>query len=158
VNAVYGIRASRPPGARECYIADNVLQGITSWVADAMGANGKNIGEGIQVTGPGNVICFNRVTAFRDCISTMEDRGTSDQFCIDICVSAVPREGKSLEATLPVAAVPPQSFRLGCIAVTTTTPSGLLRRRLQETSASNGLQASKNCASARMKGTLSRST
>jgi hypothetical protein len=84
VNAVYGIRATRPPGARECYIADNVLQGITPWVPEAMGANGKNIGEGIQVTGPGNVICFNRVTAFRDCISTMEDRGTSDQFCIDI--------------------------------------------------------------------------
>ena len=84
VNAVYGIRASRPPGARECYIADNVLQGITPWIPEAMGANGKNIGEGIQVTGPGNVICFNRVTAFRDCISTMEDRGTSDQFCIDI--------------------------------------------------------------------------
>ncbi len=84
MNAVYGIRASRPPGARECYIADNVLQGITPWVPEAMGANGKNIGEGIQVTGPGNVICFNRVTAFRDCISTMEDRGTSDQFCIDI--------------------------------------------------------------------------
>jgi hypothetical protein len=84
VNAVYGIRASRPPGARECYIADNVLQGITPWVPEAMGAYGKNIGEGIQVTGPGNVICFNRVTGFRDCISTMEDRGTSDQFCIDI--------------------------------------------------------------------------
>jgi hypothetical protein len=54
VNAVYGIRAIRPPGARECYIADNVLRGITPWVPDAMGANGKNIGEGIQVTGPGN--------------------------------------------------------------------------------------------------------
>jgi Right handed beta helix region len=84
INAVYGIRASRPPGAADCYIADNVLQGITPWVPEAMGANGKNIGEGIQVTGPGNVICFNRVTAFRDCISTMEDRGTSDQLCIDI--------------------------------------------------------------------------
>jgi Right handed beta helix region len=84
VNAVYGIRASRPPGARLCYIADNVVQGITPWIPVAMGANGKNIGEGIQVTGPGNVIGFNRVTGFRDCISTMEDRGVSDQFCIDI--------------------------------------------------------------------------
>jgi hypothetical protein len=84
VNAVYGIRASRPPGARECYIADNIVRGITPWIPVAMGANGKNIGEGIQVTGPGNVIGFNRVTGFRDCISTMEDRGVSDQFCIDI--------------------------------------------------------------------------
>src|SRR5262249_32323687 len=57
---------------------------ITPWIPAAMGANGKNIGEGIQMTGPGNVICFNRLTAFRDCISTMEDRGTGDQFCIDI--------------------------------------------------------------------------
>jgi hypothetical protein len=84
VNAVYGIRASRPPGARECYIADNIVQGITPWIPVAMGANGKNIGEGIQLTGPGNVIGFNRVSGFRDCISTMEDRGVSDQFCIDI--------------------------------------------------------------------------
>jgi hypothetical protein len=49
-----------------------------------MGANGKNIGEGIQLTGPGNVICFNRVTGFRDCISTMEDMGVSEQVSIDI--------------------------------------------------------------------------
>jgi Right handed beta helix region len=84
ISSVYGIRASRPPGARDCYIADNVARGITPWLPEAMGANGKNIGEGIQVTGPGNVICFNRVTGFRDCISTMEDRGTCDQFCIDI--------------------------------------------------------------------------
>ncbi len=49
-----------------------------------MGANGDNIGEGIQMTGPGNVICFNRVTGFRDCISTMEEEQVTDQFCIDI--------------------------------------------------------------------------
>jgi hypothetical protein len=49
-----------------------------------MGCNGDNIGEGIQMTGPGNVICYNRVTGFRDCISTMEDDGTVNQTCIDI--------------------------------------------------------------------------
>ena len=43
-----------------------------------MGANGKNIGEGIEMTGPGNVIEFNRVTGFRDCISTMEDRHVAE--------------------------------------------------------------------------------
>ena len=53
-------------------------------LAEAMGANGKNEGEGIQITGPGNVICYNRVSGFRDCISTMEDRGVHDQVCIDI--------------------------------------------------------------------------
>lgn len=84
VTAIYGIRASPAPGARECYIADNVVRGTTPWAPVAMGANGENIGEGIQVTGPGNVIAFNRVSGFRDCISTMEERGASDQFCIDI--------------------------------------------------------------------------
>jgi hypothetical protein len=84
VNATYGIRASSAPGAKSCYIADNVLRGITPWRPEAMGANGDNIGEGIQLTGPANVICFNRVTGFRDCISTMEETPVTDQFCIDI--------------------------------------------------------------------------
>jgi hypothetical protein len=84
IDAVFGVRASRPPGARNCYIADNVIQGITPWTSEAMGANGKNIGEGIQMTGPGNVICFNRVSGFRDCISTMESQSASNQIGIDI--------------------------------------------------------------------------
>jgi hypothetical protein len=84
VNATYGVRASAAPGAMGCYIADNVLQGNTPWRPEAMGANGDNIGEGVQMTGPANVICFNRVTGFRDCISTMEERSVTDQFCIDI--------------------------------------------------------------------------
>ena len=79
-----GIAATRPPGARNCYIADNVVTGSTPWTNEAMGAGGKNLGEGIEMTGPGNVICYNRVTGFRDCISTMEDRGTGEQVCIDI--------------------------------------------------------------------------
>ena len=49
-----------------------------------MGAHGDNIGEGIQMTGPGNVICYNKVTGFRDCISTMEDQHAVEQICIDI--------------------------------------------------------------------------
>lgn len=84
VNAVYGIRAASAPGAKNCYIADNVVRGVTPWRPEAMGANGDNIGEGIQLTGPGNVVCFNRVTGFRDCISTMEDQQVTDQSCIDI--------------------------------------------------------------------------
>jgi hypothetical protein len=84
IDAVYGVRASSPPGCTNCYIADNVIEGTTPWTPEAMGANGKNIGEGVQMTGPGNVIAFNRVTGFRDCISTMEDRGVHEQISIDI--------------------------------------------------------------------------
>ncbi|MCK5208390.1 MAG: hypothetical protein KAQ79_10230, partial [Cyclobacteriaceae bacterium] len=54
------------------------------WSNETMGAHGDNIGEGIQMTGPGNVICYNKVTGFRDCISTMEDQHAVEQICIDI--------------------------------------------------------------------------
>jgi hypothetical protein len=84
IHAVYGIRGSSSPGARNCHIADNVVTGVTPWRPEAMGANGDNVGEGIQMTGPGHVICYNRVTGFRDCISTMEDAQARDQYCIDI--------------------------------------------------------------------------
>ena len=83
INAVYGIVAYKP-GAQNCYICDNTLTGICEWTNEAMGAHGANIGEGIEMTGPGNVICYNRVTGFRDCISTMEDQHVVDQTCIDI--------------------------------------------------------------------------
>ncbi len=83
INAVYGIVAYLP-GARNCYISDNVITGTSVWSNKAMGAHGDNIGEGIQMTGPGNVICYNKVTGFRDCISTMEDQHATEQICIDI--------------------------------------------------------------------------
>ncbi len=83
VNAVYGIVAHWP-GASNCYISNNVITGICEWTIEAMGAHGKNIGEGIEMTGPGNVICYNRVTGFRDCISTMEDQHVVNQICCDI--------------------------------------------------------------------------
>lgn len=83
VNSVYGIVAYKP-GATNCYISDNVVTGKCVWTSEAMGSNGDNIGEGIEMTGPGNVICYNRVTGFRDCISTMEDQHVVNQTCIDI--------------------------------------------------------------------------
>ncbi len=83
VNAVYGITAYLP-GATNCYISDNDVTGTCEWTNEAMGAHGANIGEGIEMTGPGNVICYNRVKAFRDCISTMEDEHVYNQTCIDI--------------------------------------------------------------------------
>ena len=83
INAVYGIVAYKP-GAINCYISDNVITGTSQWTNRAMGAHGDNIGEGIEMTGPGNVICYNRVSGFRDCISTMEESHTVNQTSIDI--------------------------------------------------------------------------
>jgi len=89
VNAKYGIIAKSPPGCRNCYIADNVVTYVMPWVRLGMGAGMRSggaacVGEGIQITGPGNVICYNRVKGYRDCISTMEDLHVYSQVCIDI--------------------------------------------------------------------------
>lgn len=84
IRATYGVRASSPPGTKNSYIADNTIEGPTPWINSAMGANGENVGEGIQITGPGNVIAYNRVTGFRDCISFMEDTGVHEQIAIDV--------------------------------------------------------------------------
>ncbi|HUQ01638.1 MAG TPA: chondroitinase-B domain-containing protein [Kofleriaceae bacterium] len=70
--------------AEDCYIADNVVTGATVWNEAALGASGANIGEGIEVTGPGHVIEHNRVRGFRDCVSLIEDAGAVDQYAIDI--------------------------------------------------------------------------
>ena len=89
VNAKYGIVAKRPPGVKNSYIADNTVRFIMPWKAERMGhvtpeGVAANRGEGIQITGPGNVIAYNRVSGFRDCISTMEDAGAHEQISIDI--------------------------------------------------------------------------
>ena len=83
IHAVYGIVAYLP-GATNCFFSDNEITGVCEWTNEAMGAHGKNIGEGIEITGPGNVVCYNKVTGFRDCISTMEDQNAVNQICIDI--------------------------------------------------------------------------
>lgn len=89
VNAKYGIVAKRKPGCTNCYIADNVVTYVMPWAPEGMGASSPwggagNVGEGIEITGSGNVICYNRVKGYRDCISTMEDRNTHEQISIDI--------------------------------------------------------------------------
>jgi len=66
------------------YIADNVVLGTTDWSESSVGSSGDNHGEGIQFTGPGNVICHNFVRGFRDAISTMEDGEAHNQVSIDI--------------------------------------------------------------------------
>jgi hypothetical protein len=70
--------------SEDLYIADNVVTGATAWTEVALGASGANVGEGIEVTGPGHVIEHNRVSGFRDCISLLEDGGAIDQHSIDI--------------------------------------------------------------------------
>ena len=89
VNAKYGIIAKSSPGAKNCYIADNVVTYVMPWIGLGMGCcldygGAACVGEGIQITGPGNVICYNRVKGYRDCISFMEDLPVYDQRCIDV--------------------------------------------------------------------------
>lgn len=78
------------------YIADNVVEGATVWAETSLGVDGDNIGEGIEVTGPGHVIEHNRVSGFRDCISFIEDDGAVDQHSIDVLyndLSVCPDDG-----------------------------------------------------------------
>lgn len=71
-------------GTSDGYFADNTIVGPTVWREAALGASGDNLGEGIAVTGPGNVIAHNRVEGFRDCVSLLEDSGANEQVSIDI--------------------------------------------------------------------------
>ena len=66
------------------YIADNDVVGATVWAEASLGVDGANVGEGIEVTGPGHVIEHNHVRGFRDCVSLIEDAGAIEQVAIDI--------------------------------------------------------------------------
>jgi hypothetical protein len=83
IKAQFGIKAYKPGMTNAC-IEDNNIMGIREWKPEIMGAGGDNDGEGIQFTGSGNVIRYNRVVGFRDCISHMEDDGAGPQMCNDI--------------------------------------------------------------------------
>ncbi|MHC4116947.1 MAG: right-handed parallel beta-helix repeat-containing protein [Planctomycetota bacterium] len=80
----YNVETVRRAKCMNCYIADNEVIGITPWKRPTIGAKGKNMGEGIEIAGAGNVICHNRVTGFRDNISFMEGVFAVDQHCNDI--------------------------------------------------------------------------
>ncbi len=82
IRSQFGIKAYKPGMTNGC-IEDNVITGIRKWDATIMGANGDNEGEGIAITGSGNVVRFNRVSGFRDCLSHMEDSGAVTQMCND---------------------------------------------------------------------------
>ncbi|WP_119156374.1 right-handed parallel beta-helix repeat-containing protein [Caldimonas tepidiphila] len=70
--------------SENAYIADNTVIGPTEWAESALGVDGRNRGEGIQLTGPGHVVMHNRVKGFRDGISLMEGGEAVDQYSIDI--------------------------------------------------------------------------
>jgi len=71
-------------GVINAYITDNVVIGPTGWANSTVGASGNNLGEGIQLTGPGNIIAYNYVKGFRDAISTLEGSSAVNQVSIDI--------------------------------------------------------------------------
>jgi hypothetical protein len=83
IDASYGIVAYLP-GATNCYISDNIVTGKSIWSVETLYKDSLNQGEGIQITGAGNVICYNKVTNYRDCISLMEDEHAARQVCNDI--------------------------------------------------------------------------
>jgi hypothetical protein len=83
IRSQFGIKAYLPGMMNAC-IEDCSIMGIRSWDPAIMGAGGDNDGEGIQFTGSGNVIRYNRVQGFRDCISHMEDGSAGLQACNDI--------------------------------------------------------------------------
>ncbi|MFZ5442482.1 MAG: DUF4215 domain-containing protein [Myxococcota bacterium] len=66
-------------------VVDNVVTGATTWADASLGVSGNNVGEGIELSGPGHVICWNQVSGFRDAISTLEDSEAVNQQSIDIC-------------------------------------------------------------------------
>jgi len=83
IDASYGIVAYLP-GATNCYISDNVVKGKSVWSVETLYNDSLNEGEGIQITGAGNVISYNKVSNFRDCISFMEDQHAVPQLCNDV--------------------------------------------------------------------------
>lgn len=72
-------------GTQDSYFADNQILGpTTSWADPNVGADGDNLGEGIQFSGAGNVVEHNYVKGFRDCLSFMEDDEAIDQRSNDL--------------------------------------------------------------------------
>ena len=77
IEAICGVLAQK---SKNNYIADNVLQGAYPWEDPLMGAAGKTSGNGVKFDGPGNVVCFNTVTGYRDCLSHIDN----DLVCDDM--------------------------------------------------------------------------
>jgi len=70
-------------GSTSSVIAYNTITGPTAWAPTSLGVDGDNLGEGVDITGPGNVVAFNRVSGFRDCLSLLESDEAIDQTSVD---------------------------------------------------------------------------
>lgn len=67
------------------YIADNEVYGPCTFTNAQLSVTGCNAGEGILITGPGNVVCHNFVKGFRDNLTHMEADEGYDQQSNDFC-------------------------------------------------------------------------
>jgi hypothetical protein len=70
-------------GLTSSVIMNNVITGSTLWRESSLGVDGDNVGEGVQITGAGNVVAYNRVSGFRDCLSLLEDDEAVNQVSDD---------------------------------------------------------------------------
>jgi hypothetical protein len=75
----YGINAARDTSgiAQDHFIADNVIEGPSTWPR----TKGIEEARGIQITGEGHVVCYNRIRGFADAIDTF---GSDHCAAIDI--------------------------------------------------------------------------
>jgi hypothetical protein len=66
----YGIAATRndKDANRDFFIADNVIEGPSAWPR----SKGIENARGVQVTGAGHVVCYNRISNFADAIDTFD--------------------------------------------------------------------------------------
>jgi cysteine-rich repeat protein len=81
-----GIQVQKGTGIpKNNYIADNDLIGPCVFDNASLSVSGCDLGEGIQITGPGNVVCYNHVKGYRDNLSHMEYDEAYDQQSNDFC-------------------------------------------------------------------------
>jgi hypothetical protein len=70
-------------GVNNAVIMHNTIRGPTVWAEASLGVDGDNLGEGVQLTGAGNVVAYNSVSGFRDCLSLLEDDEAVNQVSDD---------------------------------------------------------------------------
>jgi hypothetical protein len=65
----YGINAARDTKgiAQDHFLADNLIEGPSTWPR----TKGIENGRGIQLTGEGHIVCYNRIRGFADAIDTL---------------------------------------------------------------------------------------
>jgi hypothetical protein len=73
----YGLAATRnTPAMTGFFIADNVIEGPCTWPRTE--AKGIENPRGVQISGTGHVVCYNRIRGFSDAIDTFDSSECSD--------------------------------------------------------------------------------